>query len=231
MNKKTGILIFSLVGVSAIVSPLFVSNTPDIKSAVKPDLIFADGFDGFACNDTINPDGVLRYRIKNSDVGYTAQQLTRYRVQLDDYSATYSYNSAVPGPLLPWPGLTGSAPTIKSFKMNSYVGWRFITPTNPAPGFATTLKIPTGVGSPRVTMSVSKGCGDFYKYLPAPGCLVVGPVPDSSVLYQYFAPPDSAACPLQPGTTYYLNAMYTDTTDRTRCTYSPGTTCRLAIWR
>jgi hypothetical protein len=193
--------------------------------------LFADGFDGFGCHATINPDGIERHRVTVSDVGYTAQQLTRARVQLDDYGLTFSYNSAAPGPVLPWPGLTGSAPTVKAFRMDSYVAWRFTTPAQPPAGFATTVKIPSGVGSPRVTLSISRACGDFSKYLPAPGCLVVGPPPDDSVLYQYFAPPGSAACPLKPGTTYYMNAMFTDTTDRTRCTFSPGQTCRLAIWR
>jgi hypothetical protein len=111
--------------------------------------------------------------------------------------------------------------------MDSYVGLRFTTPAVPARGFATTLKIPTAIGSPRVTMAISRACGDFAKYLPAPGCLVVGPVPDSSVLYQHFSP---GACELQPATTYYLNAMYTDTTDRTRCT-STAPTCQLGVWR
>jgi hypothetical protein len=189
--------------------------------------LFMDGFDGYDCRDTITPDGTQRHRLHISNVAYTAQRYTRTGVRLDDYSATYSYNDATPGPILPWPGLTGSAPTWVAFRMDSYIGLRFVTPAVPAPGFATTLKVPTGIGSPRVTMAISRACGDFSHYLPSPGCLVVGPVPDSSVLYQHFGP---GACELRPGTTYYQNMMYTDPIDRSRCT-SNAPTCQLAVWR
>lgn len=234
----TRIELLAMMGTAALILAAFIAGRSPVTHiagiASLPSVdqtLFADGFDGFGCRSTINPDGVTRTRLTVSDVGYGAQQYTRTRVVLDDYAATYSYNSAAPGPQLPWPGLTGSAPTWKAFRMDSYIGLRFTTPATPQAGFATTVKIPTAVGSPRVTMAISLACGDFSKHLPAPGCLVVGPPPDQPVLYQYFAPPGSGACPLKSGTTYYLNAMYTDTTDRTRCTMSSGAVCRLAIWR
>jgi hypothetical protein len=195
--------------------------------------VFSDGFDPpvpVGCPAQIDPDGTPRNRLTISDVGYTVLQYTRTRVPLDDYAVTYSYNGPGAGPVLPWPSMTASSPTFKAFRMDSYIGLRFTTPELPQPGFATTLKVPTGIGSPRVTLSISRACGDFSDYLPAPGCVVVGPVPDSSVLYQWFGQQGSSACPLQPGTTYYLNAMYTDPGDRSRCT-SSGQTCQLAVWR
>lgn len=195
-----------------------------------PDGIFSDGFDATApigCTTTINPDGVIRTRLATSAVGYGAQQITRPHIILTEWDNVYGYNGLEIGQPVPWPGVTGSAPTFQSFRMDSYIALHFATPFAPEPGFASTFKIPTAIGSPPVTIAISRACGDFSQWLPSPRCVATSPANDQPILYYHFG---QGACELQPATDYYLNIMYPDTLDRTRCT-SLGLSCHLAAWR
>ncbi len=194
--------------------------------------IFADGFDPplpIGCPSSfIATDGVKRSRLLTSAVGYGAMQVTRPAVDLLEWDRVYGYNNATPGPPHAWPGVTGSAPTVKAFRMDSYVALHFKAPANPEAGLAGSFSIPTGVGSPPVTLAISRACADFAHYLPAPGCVVTSPQGDAPVLYWHFGA--VGACALPPGTDLYFNWMYPNTTDRTRCT-SASPTCRIAVWR
>lgn len=202
-------------------------------ASVEP-TIFANGFDPTApvgCPSTIAPDGVQRLRVLNSPVGYGAQQVTRANVSLTEWVNVYGYNNAQPGPPAPWPGVDGSAPTLKNFKTTSWAGLHFRTPDAPEHGFASNFKVPTAIGSPPITVAISTACGDFAQYLPSPACVAPNqPSGDQSILYYYFGAPTPTACALKPGTDYYLNLMFTDPSNHARC-YGGGNNCPFALWR
>jgi hypothetical protein len=214
---------------------LFALMLTTLLAASPSPTIFANGFDSplpVGCPASIIVDGTVRPRLLTSPVGYGALLVTRPAVQLTEYVNVYGYNNAQPGPPAAWPGVTGSAPTFVNARSDSWIALHFRTPDAPAFGMAGTYVIPTAIGSPPITASISLACGDFSRYLTAPGCVGTMPASDQPFLYWHFAAPGAAACPLQPSTDYYMNIIYRDPADRARCTPThTGVACRMPVWR
>lgn len=215
-------------------APLKFKHVSGGASTVIADGLFANGFDPpmpIGCPSTIAPDGVQRMRVLSSSVAYTAQQIVRGNVSLTEWDNVYGYNGNDPGPPHPWPGVAGSSPTLKTFKTTSWAALHFRTPAVPEHGFASNFKVPTAIGSPPITVAISRACGDFGQYVPNAACVAANqPSGDQSILYYYFGAPTLTACALQPGADYWLNMMFTDPSNHARC-YGGGATCPLALWR
>ncbi|MBA8886140.1 hypothetical protein FHW12_000331 [Dokdonella fugitiva] len=210
---------------------LLISATA-FAQQLEPNGLFSDGFDvnAWACSDPIAPDGVPRTRLVLSDVDYSAQHWpVRYRVAMTEWDNVWGHNSATDA-VTPWPGVAGSAPTLRWFRRTSYVALHFRTPVDPFPGLASRFVAPSANAGPNLTMAISRGCGDFRLYLPTPGCLAENvPTADVPMVYWQFADTSPAtACNLQPDTDYFVNIMQTDPTSTLECT---TVLCPAAAWR
>lgn len=204
-----------IVGILAALVVLLASTFAARVHAQVAAPIFANGFDSpipVGCPSTINPDGIVRTRLTVSNIAYGASMSTRAGVKLDEYGAVYSYNGSAPGPVLPFPGLTGSAPRFMAFRKTSYIGLRFTVPQAMDPRSAGRWMAPTAYpGSLPITMSISRACGDFARYLPTPGCVVKGiPAADAQLVFWTFSHASPlTSCVLTPGV-YYLNIIQSD---------------------
>jgi len=202
--------------------------------ATSSDTIYANGFElsPAPCLATINPDGTPRTRLLTSPVAYGAALITRPAVQLTEYGNVYSYNNAAPGPVLPFPGLTGSAPRFTNFKRNSYIALHFKVPSNMDPRSYGTWSAPSAwPGSLPITVSISRGCGDFSHFLSSPGCVAKNvPAADGPIITWTFSTASpNTSCVLKPGFDYYMNIIQTNPALTPACS---GNKCQApAAWR
>lgn len=206
---------------------LFLSQT-------EPGTIFANGFDPpvpVGCPASVTLDGIPRTRLTVSNIAYGASLTTRPAVRLDEYGAVYSYNSGAPGPVLPFPGLAGSAPRYMAFRPSSYIGLRFTVPADIDPRSAGRWMAPSAwPGSLPITVAVSSACGDFSAHLPSTGCRVQGvPAADAQLVFWTLSGASPAtSCVLRPGGVYYLNIAQTDPGKQPACS---GNVCQApAAW-
>jgi hypothetical protein len=99
-----------------------------------------------------------------------------------------------------------------AFRQTSYIGLHFVIPQGMDPRSAGRWMAPTAYpGSLPITMSISRACGDFARYLPTPGCVARNvPAADTPIITWTFshASPNTS-CVLTPGD-YYLNIIQTD---------------------
>lgn len=183
------------------------------------------------CPATITAADGPRNLLTTSDVRYGTQSGTRMNVNLSEWDNVWGHGTGSPTEgITPWPGVSGSAPTILAFKRDSYVGIHFKTPVSPAPGTAGTWFNPTSNPGPNLTMAISTQCGDFTNHLPSPGCRVENvPTADAPMVYWWFGTTfPNTSCNLQPNTNYYVNIMQTDKASTLECS---GNVCPAAAWR
>lgn len=116
-------------------------------------------------------------------------------------------------PPLRWPGVAGSAPAIRNFGKNSYVGLHFHTPDD-AGTLSGYFVRPAYWSGPSLTIAISGSCGDFSQDLPTPGCLASDVAVKESVAHWFFQSGNPGPfCALQPGSDYYVNIMLTHPQD------------------
>lgn len=180
--------------------------------ALASDRIFASGFEWICQPQITLPDGD-RTRQVVGNVSYGTYPQMRPYVNLTEWSYLWGYNWADQAPPpLPWPGISGSAPIIRNFGKNSYVGLHFHTPDD-AGTLSGYFMRPYWSG-PNLTIAISGSCGDFSQNLPTPGCLASDVAVDELAARWRFqsANPD-AFCILQPDSDYYVNIMLTHPQD------------------
>lgn len=179
------------------------------------------------CPTTINtPDGP-RTLLVTSGISYGAYPPQRPGVNLTEWNNIWGYNNITASTPVPWPGVGGSSPVIRSFARTSYVGAHFKTGSSTS--VLGNFSIPTFAAGPNVTMAISTQCGDFSDHLPTPGCLKTNvPTADANaVQWKLTANNPTGSCNLQPNTDYYVNLMLTDHLSTEECAASAAT-CNMA---
>ena len=195
------------------------------------EVVFADAFEGPAtCPQTIIiPDGTRRTRLLNSNISYGVSVAVRPSVFLAEYDNIWGHNTPYDG-ITPWPGVTGSAPVLRSFHRWNYVAAHFRTPATVPPGYSGRFVNPATIAGPNITMAISRACGDFATHLPSPGCITRDvPTADAyMVFWQFNTSSPQMACNLQTDTDYYINIIQSDQESLTECV---GDLCQVAPWR
>ncbi|MBN8726611.1 MAG: hypothetical protein J0H15_02770 [Xanthomonadales bacterium] len=187
-----------------------------------------------ACPATINTAyGQRTYVSTVSRITWGAVPIGGHdNVDVSKFANIWGFNSGAPGTALPWPGVGGSAPVLKSVPRQGYIGAHFKTTASPPPsGFFIN---PSFQISPNLIMSISKVCGDFSEQLPTPGCLRDAPYGEapgsgtpssdtSMVSWKFTSNNPTGYCNLQPNTDYYINIMFANPA---ACT---GERCNIAV--
>ena len=162
-------------------------------------------------------------RLSRSDISYGAvsQQLRR-NVDLTEWNNIWGHGTAnAAEPIVPWPGVNGAGPVIRSFGRQTFVAAHFNTGSSPI--YLATLTDQSNIGGPDIDVVMSATCGDFSPNPTYPGCSRFSMPSDGITHFNYFSNGGNAgqnACPLDLNTDYYLNIKLHDPTSPTDCSAS-----------
>lgn len=213
-----------LAALLLVVASTASANTEDFTPDAATDTIFQDGFDGPPPVGSCTSVG--RTRLPTSDITYgpshdvTVFNPARYHVDITEWINTWGHASAG-DTALPWPGRNGSAPALRNFSRNNFVGIHFKTPANATAnstlnGFFT---YPIDWNNPNADIKISTSCGDFSPNPDNPGCMATNAASSNEVMIRWKFKPGNiyAYCVLQPNTDYYVNIRLTDPASPITC--------------
>ncbi|MDL1867938.1 hypothetical protein FBQ98_00705 [Gammaproteobacteria bacterium PRO6] len=167
-------------------------------------------------------DTSQRVRMNVADIKYgVVPQGVRQGVRFDEFKNIWGYNApTTPPPPVEWPGIIGSSP---GFLMprSGYFAVKFTTgATAPSPG-AGYFASSTYGGSIALSASISETCADFAGDPAVNACYARNvQADDGGTLNWLFGnqPSTKWFCYLKPNTTYYMNVMFSSTTEgNSRC--------------
>ena len=198
---------------------LTCSNTSGSVTSAPATVVVAQGSGGDSC--PVSP----RTRATVSDIHYlpeTGGPHVRHNVDLTVWNNIWGYideNGTTP---IPWPGSSGSSPTIWTLGKTQYLAAKFHTGAVLS-GFYKSVSYGAG---PLVDAAISQTCGDFA---PADvGCRATSiSSQDQAFMHWKPIPSDNFHCGLLPNTDYYFNMQFQDiNTTGPGCS---GTTCKITI--
>jgi hypothetical protein len=178
----------------------------------------ADGGGGGSCT---GPAGLTRLTQSNITYGVNASPV-RPNVDVTEWNNIWGHGTAnAAEPIVPWPGVGGAGPVIRSFGRQTFVAAHFNTGSSPI--YLATLTDQSNIGGPNIDIVMSKTCGDFAPNPTHPGCSRFSMPSDGITHFNYFSNGGNAgqnACPLDLNTDYYLNIKLHDPTSAVECSAS-----------
>lgn len=157
----------------------------------------------------VAPAGLMRLDTVYTEFNYTVGQ--GQTVDATRFESIFGY-SADTGPLRGFPGTVNLNRRV-FMPRNSYVALQFTVPANltaQTSGAFRFEETQPQTNPARMSMTISKDCGDFSATATAPltnACVLNGAPSNGNLLWGY-APGNPAVCQLQPGETYYLNILH-----------------------
>lgn len=195
---------------------LTCSNLGNPTNLVSPAVQVAVG-DGSACS----APGLTR--IAASDIFYGAYAAqVRTAVDVHEWSNIWGHYNGTDA-VYPWPGISGSGPTLRQFQRTNFLAAHFRT------GATTTAYgnfwYPLNLPGPSIDMKIGTTCGDFSPDAANPACLVTNVASADNSLVRWGSAGNR--CQLLPNTDYYVNVKFTNPNSTVECA-ATTTTCPLS---
>jgi hypothetical protein len=157
----------------------------------------------------IAPAGLMRLDTAYVEFNYT---VSNGRVtDATHFEQIFGYSTA-DGPVRPFPGTVNINQRV-FLSRNSYVALQFTVPNDLALNTSGAFRFEETqpqTSPARMSMTISKSCGDFSPTATAPltnACVLNNATANGNITWGY-APGNAAICQLQPGETYFLNIIH-----------------------